>query len=220
MTIQIHQLENSNTIDLIVKEIPTRFDLIKFALFCAKDCFHLNNNENMSQAQTCIDLIEKWMHKPTTVIELRNVADNIRATNSAAYAVIYASYTICTRIKNYVPYAVYAAYSSSAAFYYSTNDRLTREQKTNQYIAYAQSLLRSTTLTDFQTKGKINDKITLMAMVDELFEKNENLVFQQNNMFYLNYPKMVTVCAPTVIELVDIVWNDPSLMHYMEILYS
>lgn len=69
--------------DLSIHFIFDEFDherSVKFALFCAKDCFPLNDDRGKIYAKKCIDLVEKWTEtKNINVKELENYVEIIRA---------------------------------------------------------------------------------------------------------------------------------------------
>jgi hypothetical protein len=93
--------------------------------------------------------------------------------------------------RNHRDHSVY--YDASVAF----GDNLS-DQKYKEYKAYAISLLRSSTIDKnyLQTVGKIDDKIKLMALFDELIhEHNENIVEQVKNEFRLNFPQGMNIAG-------------------------
>ena len=64
-----------NNIIQILQHINDKTISVKFALYCAEDCFQFNNEQTRGPAQRCIDLIKKWLRDPKSVT--RNEIDNV-----------------------------------------------------------------------------------------------------------------------------------------------
>ena len=78
-----------NDIYRILRHINDKTISVKFALYCAEDCFHLNNETTRGPAQRCIDLVKKWLRDPKSVTR-----DELRSVRSAAYdAAVWAANT-------------------------------------------------------------------------------------------------------------------------------
>ena len=83
--LEVREVRNipQNDIREILRHIDDPIICVKFALYCAEDCFQFNNKRTREPAQRCIDLIRKWLRDPKSVTdrELRSAANN---TNAAA----------------------------------------------------------------------------------------------------------------------------------------
>ena len=61
MKIFNHYTQNHEVTYNVIKEVVsklTHHQKVEFALFCAKDCFHLNNENTKELLKKCIDLRE------------------------------------------------------------------------------------------------------------------------------------------------------------------
>ena len=50
-----------NGMRAILRHINDPILCVKFALYCAEDCFHFNDEQIKPLAQQCIDLVRKWL---------------------------------------------------------------------------------------------------------------------------------------------------------------
>jgi hypothetical protein len=104
----------------------------------------------------------------------------------------------------------------------SSNDDDVYTAKYKEYKAYLLSLLRSTTLkkSRLTVRGRLADKATLSALLDNLSELGEDLVEVGKDTVRLNYPIDFPIEADTVDLLVEKIWDYKPAIHYLEKLYS
>ena len=78
-----------NDIYQILRHIDDPIICVKFALYCAEDCFHLNNEQTREPAQIGIALVKKWLRDTESVTrnELRSTISTVyNAADAAAWA--------------------------------------------------------------------------------------------------------------------------------------
>jgi hypothetical protein len=256
-TIEKNELENkpNPAIRSILEQIKDKKDIVKFALYCAKDCFKFNDNVTRGPATNCINLVRKWLKDP------KSVTDNDLSTagyfavtaynlddgnnNIIAYDAVYAaSYAADAATGVYATHAASDASSAAASaiqsFYHANNrNRPIRQQKENEYRSYALSLLRTSNLMHkdenedkevekqknsftnqfFSKKSKLTNRFNIMGLLDMLEEKGEDLVQHIGNELHLNIPNGITITAKDKNELVDKIWKNKAVLHYLEKLY-
>jgi hypothetical protein len=259
--IEKHKLEDKpdSKMETILHQIKDKRDIVKFALYCAKDCFKFNDNVTRNTATNCINLIKKWLKNPESVtsndlLTAANVAYGTTNTADAAYYAVYAvaraahaaayaaDNTASAAVNAYhtTTRAEFAASSATASFYYANNlDESIRQQKENEYKSYALSLLRSSNLMHkdededkevekqknsftnqfFNTKGKLTNRLNISALLDMLEDNDENLVQHIGNELHLNIPNGITIIAKSKNELIDKIWANKAVLHYLEKLY-
>ena len=123
-----------------MKQQITKEDLAKlahreqvaFAIFCAKQVYHLVEEKHKEAVDKCINITERWIVGEATSEECGEVADaTYTATADAAYAAANATYAAA-----YTAYAVYAdAYAASAAYNAAKNKAKTIEEQWECYNA-------------------------------------------------------------------------------------
>jgi len=87
---EIRDIPQNDILD-ILNYINDPIISVRFALYCAEDCFHLNNERTRGPAQQCIDLIRKWLRNPESVIK-----QELRSARSAAYITAAAGSIVST----------------------------------------------------------------------------------------------------------------------------
>jgi hypothetical protein len=224
MTIQRHELENKyfldkDVIDIpkVIKQIKSKKDLVRFALYCAKDCFHLNTEEQLPLSQYCISSMEQWL---VGTAELKSGIEKNKKLLS-----IVRSFYISNAIDAAVNVARTALYDYDDLFAscaaQNAIDLLDESQKQTEYLLYAFSLLRTSNIdkSKLEIRGVIDGKSTLMALFDNLNELNEDILIRTNNDgILLNCP--VYVASNEMDELIDKVWSNKIILHYLEKLYG
>jgi hypothetical protein len=222
---------NNEDIQLILFQIKDKRDLVKFSLYCAKDCLHLINDEIISLAQKCISLIEAWLNNPKSVTNQQLISAENRAldaNNDGDYAWgVYAAGFAVAVIHNDIDedyYASSCATDAANAFYYISNndDERVYRQKLNEYRAYALSLLRKTTVdkSKLQVRGAIDDVATLAALLDNLDDQGEDILHHHGKEISLNFPNGMKISANEMGDLVNKIWNNKAALHYLEKLYN
>ena len=154
----------SNSFYDILRHINDSIICVKFVLYCAEDCFHLNNETTKPAARNCITLIRKRLNDPQSVTEeeFSSAADAAvavyttdRAAYDAAVTAAYAVYAVeiaySVDIANTSAYAgdtasnvaYYASYAFADASKHRQNspewDRI-RDRKLQEYIERLKSL--------------------------------------------------------------------------------
>jgi len=172
----------NNNIDRILRHIDNPIITAKFALYCAEDCFHLNDEETRPLAKKCIDLVKKWLRDPESVTEeefldasmqitdISSINDSCAcdAASSAAAAALFDVY-----------FSVHYASCAFASSMYVTNTvnwRQTYNQKFQEYTRKLKGMTttRSGPKTSIEPlKGYDNDYVTIMAALDSLEEIGE-----------------------------------------------
>jgi hypothetical protein len=255
--IEKHKLEDKpkSSIRTILEQIEDKKDIVRFALYCAKDCFKFNNDVTRNNAINCINLVQRWLKDNNSVTDqqLKTTADTANITslanqyhddasdaaNTAADAAIDAVY-VASHTTDVVNYAVRVFYSAVESFFYAYGeDESIRQQKENEYKSYALSLLRSSNLMHkdenedkevekqrnsftnqfFSKKSKLTNRFNIMGLLDMLEEKGEDLVQHIGNELHLNIPNGITITAKDKNELVDKIWKNKFVLHYLEKLY-
>jgi hypothetical protein len=255
--IEKHELEDGSNpeIETILLQIKDKRDVVKFALYCAKDCFRFNDNTTRTVATNCINLVRKWLKNPESVTSddlltaannVVDVVDDVDVSSDAVYAA-YAAHEAARCVANATNttntvYGIYVHSASDAAnaFYYANNeDESIRQQKENEYKSYALSLLRSSNLMYkdenedkevekqrnsftnqfFSKKSKLTNRFNIMGLLDILEERGEDLVQHIGNELHLNIPNGITITAKDKNELVDKIWKNKAVLHYLEKLY-
>ena len=153
-----------NRVEDILLYLDDPIICVKFALYCAKDCFQFNNEQTRGPAQICIDLIEKWLknHKSVNENQLNHAVDNANRSSAANAAnAAEAAYAVDTAADaadvvsciidnaNVAAYngadsaAHYASYSFACAYSRNYGDsewRRFRNQKLQEYTDKLKSL--------------------------------------------------------------------------------
>ena len=189
-----------NTIRSILFHINNPILCVKFALYCAEDCFQFNNEQTRPVAQKCIDLVKKWLNDPRSVPnkELHsvfNLAFGFRNNDiftefteavCAAGSLAFAAYLVNDfyQLNGFVVNNIVSALSLAAMSfaYASGHQQYTPEwnrnfdQKLEEYIRKLKGFTttRSGSPTSIEPlKGYDNDYVTIMAALDSLEEIGE-----------------------------------------------
>jgi len=198
-----------NDIREILTHINDPIICVKFGLYCAEDCFHLNDEHTRASAQQCIDLVRKWLRDPESVTEqkLRSARSDASwtadatagAASWAAYAAANVVLTVNVAIRSDIDGATEAteaaAITAVTSFInasghqrYSSQWNQIYQQKLQEYIRKLKSLTttRSGSPTSIEPlKGYDNDYVTIMAALDSLEEigeiGKEHFVYQDDN---------------------------------------
>jgi RNA binding exosome subunit len=214
MTIQIHKYENKcKVLYSLLKELRSNKHAIKFALFCVKDCFHLCSMQDTIQGR--IELIEQWLDDPT--INLETQIHDVVFSN-----IIDSSYhAVCAISDAHIVGSYDTAYDAYHAARTAAIKSPNKKRKMREYKSYALSLLRTSDVdkSKLMVKSKIDDKSTLMALLDNLNDLNENILINKgNDGIQLNYP--MKIIASNTDKLVDVIWENKAILHYLEKLYG
>jgi hypothetical protein len=226
MTIQSHSLENQKYVSTktILEHISDHKDLIKFSLSCIKDCLHLKYKKSKHIALNCIRLVEQWITDPNSVSneELQSAAVTASYHSYESACAIWAINPINNSADGIVANIKAVIVYVSHHFYVANKKRneFVRQQKLNEYKIYALSLLRTSDIdkSQLKIKGRIDDKSTLMALLDNLNDLNEKILISTNKGIQLNCP--MEIVAGEMNELIDKIWNNRMAIHYLEHLYS
>ena len=178
-----------NDIREILRHIDNPIISVKFALYCAEDCFHLNDEITKPAAQRCIDLVRKWLINPKSVtaqelVEAYSYANthvavswNDEATYSAASAATTVAHTI-SHDSSASNAAIYSAYvfASSKCELYSYDWSQVYTQKIEEYKRKLKGM--TTTRTNYtkhseMLKGYDNTELAIRLALDELEEIDE-----------------------------------------------
>ena len=186
-----------NGMRAILRHINDPILCVKFALYCAEDCFHFNDEQIKPLAQQCIDLVRKWLRDSESVTEqeLRSAASNIftfirnnivdDVAANAADAAAYATYTIAYRFvnpsyaasssTNVVIAAIFAFASSEYEPYTPEWDQI-YNQKLQEYTNKLKGM--TTTRTGYtkhseMLKGYDNTEEAIRLALDELEDLGE-----------------------------------------------
>lgn len=223
MTIKRDYLEskpiNMVNIPTIFKKIKNNNDAVRFSLFCAKDCFLLMDERKQSFAQSCIQKIEQHLsgqRVPKEEIE-QLFREHGYIYEDRSYA-LTATIDALRSIHYSTPMNV--VYYASHSYLEFTNNQEVYQLKQIEYKSYAVSLLRTSDVNKslLKIKGKIDDRSTLMALLDNLIELNEDIVTIKDNTLQLNYP--MNIIASNIDELIEEIMNNQALIHYLEKLYN
>ena len=102
---EVKDIEGDHIIELL-RHINDPIISIKFALHCAEDCFHLNNENIKRAAKRCITLVRRWLNgENVSVQELRNARYEAYVsaydhTDKAIYVAAYAAETVIHNLNN------------------------------------------------------------------------------------------------------------------------
>jgi hypothetical protein len=210
--------------DVLEGENLKKKDIVRFSLFCAKDCFKFNNYHTKRDSIRCISAAHRWLVRGTKIPPPPPV--DHESTPSIGISAYYANESAKDIVAGIITNSVYELYMSAwhaaNAFAYNESGELhekTHDDKVAQYTSYALSLLRTSNKRP-SCRGSIPDKITLMALLDELGELGETVILRKNGFFKLNVPPPVHIRAETMDQLVDLIWNYKPAVHYLEKLYE
>ena len=178
-----------NNIRSILKYINDPILCVKFALYCAEDCFQFNDDDTKSLAQRCIDLVKKWLRDPKSVTgqELNAAAeiatfDNgwaaavaADAADTAAAAADTAAYTAGWATNTAVNAARAFAYVSGYQYISPQWSRI-YNQKLQEYTNKLKGM--TTTRTNYtkhseMLKGYDNTEEAIRLALDELEDLDE-----------------------------------------------
>ena len=190
---QDHEVSRSG-IEEVVSQLSHE-QRVEFSLYCAKDCFHLNDEHTREQAERCIRLVEDWLYsenKPSRnqLTSTANEANSVTSYDNGSSAAIYATlsarsavYSIVYANSNYFKFYAfnYAANAANAA----NNDVYggdTYKKKMQQYLNVAKSYLISSDFkpdVPFFNKKEV-DKLDLHGFLDYI-EDNQMEIFDKDN---------------------------------------
>ena len=189
-TREVKDITQNNIVEILF-HINDQIINVKFALYCAEDCFQFNDERTRGPAQQCINLIRKWLKDPKSVTdqELLNASsiadDAAYNTNYVARSVISAR-SATNSIINTIWSAYYAAdtahFAAEAFAYASGHQHNTPEwnqiynQKRQEYTRKLKGM--TTTRSGHSTsieplKGYDNTHFSIMAALDNLEEIDE-----------------------------------------------
>ena len=105
-----------NNIREILRHINDPILCVKFALYCAEDCFQFHNEQTRGPAQRGIALVKKWLRNPKSVTrqQLRSAADSVYADFVVAGADTYSTADAADATANAIRTAAYAAIVNTA----------------------------------------------------------------------------------------------------------
>ena len=119
------KIKPHDEIKSLLPKLPHKMQ-VSFALYCAKDVFHLVKEEDRATVKACIDTVELWLKGKATVKEceaaayaaanaINNVAYNASAAYySAYYSAYYTAYAAADATYAAAHIAHYAAYAANA----------------------------------------------------------------------------------------------------------
>lgn len=199
---EIHQ---ESPLSEILNKISNIKYIVEFALFCAKDCSHLNK-ENVTAIHRELGVVESFLRDDKSVNRfvidsainnLRNLREDDALmlsywTISAAISTLECVYYALSNSKNIMEmHARHSAQDAMTAFYMV--DDTTRDE--SYYVTVAASFLSRSTLEDgkknkmIMPKSKIEEPLDLHAIFDELEEHGEDVLIDLgSNKFKLNLP--------------------------------
>ena len=151
---------------------------VEFALYCAKDVFHLVEDQDKERAKCCINLVEKWLIDENSV----TTKEIDKATNEASY---YCNvvYTIVNAIRTAAHNWIDANHDTVRSGAWSAvnvwNKKDYKSNKFNEYLIIANSYLTKTNINcpNYEIEGKI------LYLIDEL---DENIFIKVKNKYYIN----------------------------------
>ena len=235
-----------NDIYEILPHIKDPIISVRFALYCAEDCFQFNNEETREPAQQCIDLVRKWLRNPESVTrqELTSVINKGRETaynvgtipGNAVLSAVSAVYVVESIIEkdNYFLLTAASVYAIFAFLYASGYQRGTpqwinlRNQKRQEYRRKLKGM--TTTRSGHSTsieplKGYDNTHLSIMAALDSLEEIGEigkdHFVYQDNDgqwVFDLGHDNILR--ADSKEALAELIHNDKYYLNALLRLYN
>ena len=237
-----------NNIRGILEHINDPILCVRFALYCAEDCFQFIKEKRRPLAQQCIDLVRKWLKDPesVTINELRSAADAAATANrvnpidayaaafSATYAVVSTADTIIwvndegSNIAEAVAdYAAIAFANASGNQYNSLQWRRVYNQKIQEYTRKLKGIttIRSGHSTSIEPlKGYENNYVTIMAALDSLEEIGEigkdHFVYQDGNDWVFDLGHDNILRADSREELARLINNDKYYLNALMRLYN
>jgi hypothetical protein len=138
--IEKHELEDKpdSEIETILEKIKDDQDIVKFTLYCAKDCFQFNNDTTRVAARNCIISVQRWLknnssvakeslHKSIGADSVIGVHIDYNDNTAAAYAAYNAAYhaamgatNVATSVHiNYKDLPPAYAYANNISYYKS-----------------------------------------------------------------------------------------------------
>ena len=238
-----------NNIREILTHINDPIISVKFALYCAEDCFQFNNEHTIASAQQCIDLIKKWLKNPQSVTnqKLRSAtndadtawltttsaaANAVAAAANAAYAAAVNAYTAANVVANTVTNAVanaVNAFAYGSGHPYGTPEwNQMRDQKRQEYINKLKGM--TTTRTNYakhseMLKGYDNTEEAIKIALDELEDLEEigkdHFVYQDDNgKWVFDLGYDNILRAATKQELARLIYNDKYYLDALLRLYN
>ena len=139
----------------LLPKLPYKLQ-VSFALYCAKDVFHLVRDKDKDRVKTCIDTVELWLKGKATAKECQAAADASYASayaadhaihytaHSAANAIYYTANAINTAYT--ASYAAYAAYYSAyAAAKVAANTIIDSDKAAEKYLAHLNKMIKDLT---------------------------------------------------------------------------
>lgn len=199
MNVLIHYTKNHKSDYYEIKEVVSKLAhryQVEFALFCAKDCFPINDGNIKDQAEKCIKLIESWLYddnKPSNK-ELRDAAN---VTYAAAHAT-KATYEVADHA---VINATYAAFYAAKDFITVFGDKL------KFYLTIAKSYL---------TESTFKPKIPFFNKKSDYLQDNQIEIFEEDNEtnLVLNFSGYKLV-ANNINDMINIISKDTNAINQL-----
>jgi hypothetical protein len=124
---------------------------VRFALYCARDVFHLVEDKNKEVAKACIDTVALWLKGKATAEECRAATHSIvinvfyhTSSSNAVSAVWFATYTTVSSTVWAATYSIFWTYTHSARAIAYT-DKHTFTEIIEKYLSHLKTMINELT---------------------------------------------------------------------------